>query len=104
MYTGWMAPFPINRKLEAWEKEGGLPRIRQNGIGPNQRLGLVRISSDFIEWIDRRFLYRGMLNVSLVFLCVISFLFFGDGLPSEGVFRTVMKECFLCFRCWRQWR
>lgn len=77
MYTGWMAPFPINRKLEAWEKEGGLPRIRQNGIELNQRLGLVRISSDFIEWIDRRFLYRGMLNVSLVFLCVISFFIFG---------------------------
>uniref|UniRef100_UPI0018AA6929 DUF6708 domain-containing protein n=1 Tax=Burkholderia pseudomallei TaxID=28450 RepID=UPI0018AA6929 len=97
MYTGWMAPFPINRKLEAWEKEGGLPRIRQNGIGPNQRLGLVRISSDFIEWIDRRFLYRGMLNVSLVFLCVISFFILGGWLAVRGSVSDGDERMFFMF-------
>uniref|UniRef100_UPI003DA02848 DUF6708 domain-containing protein n=2 Tax=Xanthomonas oryzae TaxID=347 RepID=UPI003DA02848 len=45
-------------------------------MAPLQRLGLVSISSTFIEWIDRRFLYRGMLNMSVVFIVLIGFFAF----------------------------
>ncbi|ARK62931.1 hypothetical protein BOC37_24420 [Burkholderia pseudomallei] len=60
-------------------------------------MGLVRISSDFIEWIDRRFLYRGMLNVSLVFLCVISFFILGGWLAVRGSVSDGDERMFFMF-------
>ncbi|AJX31436.1 DUF6708 domain-containing protein [Burkholderia oklahomensis] len=74
MYTGWMSIFPVNRKLEDGEKAAFMAKNCQDGIDPSQRLGLVKINSTYIDWIDRRFLYRGMLNVSIVFFGVLFFV------------------------------
>ncbi|WP_058362863.1 DUF6708 domain-containing protein [Xanthomonas translucens] len=48
-------------------------KIKTDAI-PAQRLGLVEINSVYIDWIDRRFLYRGMLNTSVFFIGLLGFL------------------------------
>ncbi|RBC22486.1 hypothetical protein BRO07_15755, partial [Xanthomonas oryzae pv. oryzae] len=75
MYTGWIRGFKKNRFLSSDERASVLSR-EGAGVAPLQRLGLVSISSTFIEWIDRRFLYRGMLNMSVVFIVLIGFFAF----------------------------
>ncbi|WP_425520766.1 DUF6708 domain-containing protein, partial [Xanthomonas oryzae] len=95
MYTGWVTPFRKKREISSEEYNNILPGKSIDGIFPAQRLALVSINSIFIDWIDRRFLYRGMLGMSLMFLCLLGFFAFsvlcaikmlnGDG----GVFGVV---------------
>jgi hypothetical protein len=49
----------INRPLTQQERDDALPRETQPGVEPDQRLGMVRINSTYVDWIDRRFLFRG---------------------------------------------
>ncbi|UBB94719.1 hypothetical protein I0K01_21720 [Xanthomonas oryzae pv. oryzae] len=72
MYTGWIgSKFPLNRVLSEAELDNAFSKRDSYGFMA-QRLGLIRINSKYIEWIDRRFLYRGMMNTS-VFLggCIL---------------------------------
>ncbi|RBI26539.1 hypothetical protein BRM01_11460 [Xanthomonas oryzae pv. oryzae] len=64
------------RELSSEERGSALRLGSVDGAFPAQRLALVFINSIFIDWIDRRFLYRGMLNMSFVFLCLLGFLYF----------------------------
>jgi hypothetical protein len=72
MYTGWIGKkFPVDRPLLDEEINRKLNNNVPGSLAA-QRLGLVSINSSFIDWIDRRFLYRGMLNTSvLLFGCLI---------------------------------
>ncbi|QSQ43064.1 hypothetical protein ISN35_19265 [Xanthomonas translucens pv. undulosa] len=76
MYTGWIKGFPKGWNLTPEVRSSALNKERQKGLVPAQRLGLISINSKFIDWIDRRFLYRGMLNMSVVFIGLIGFLAF----------------------------
>ncbi|QEO27190.1 DUF6708 domain-containing protein [Xanthomonas translucens] len=76
MYTGWVKRFPINRELKEEENSTSLQSGLQPDCAPSQRLGLVGINSTYIEWIDRRFLYRGMLNTSVYVIGMIGFIIF----------------------------
>ncbi|WP_330986804.1 DUF6708 domain-containing protein, partial [Xanthomonas translucens] len=88
MFTGWSRPFRVDRPLEEGEKSSALLRDMQENTIPSQRLGLININSSYIDWVDRRFLYRGMLNTSFVSIGAIGFIgialflcfeyFFGD--------------------------
>ncbi|AXI18568.1 hypothetical protein DZA55_03720 [Xanthomonas oryzae pv. oryzae] len=51
-----------------------LPLQRQAKVIPAQRLALISINSMYIDWIDRRFLYRGMLNTSVFLIAFIGFV------------------------------
>ncbi|AKO19987.1 DUF6708 domain-containing protein [Xanthomonas oryzae] len=65
MYTGWIGKnFPVDRPLLGDEVSA---KLNADSVGSlaAQRLALVSINSTFIDWIDRRFLYRGMLNTSV---------------------------------------
>ncbi|QEO27192.1 DUF6708 domain-containing protein [Xanthomonas translucens] len=72
MYTGWIGrKFPVDRPLLDEEINRKLNNNVPGSLAA-QRLGLVSINSSFIDWIDRRFLYRGMLNTSVfLFGCLI---------------------------------
>ncbi|MCE4373922.1 hypothetical protein LYZ82_23835 [Xanthomonas hortorum pv. hederae] len=76
MYTGWIKWFPRGWELKRENEYSILARGKCGNIIPSQRLGLISINSTFIDWIDRRFLYRGMLNMSLVFMVVLGFVAF----------------------------
>ncbi|QSQ51483.1 hypothetical protein ISN36_11810 [Xanthomonas translucens pv. undulosa] len=76
MYTGWFKRFSINRDFSAEERSMSLPLERQVEIMPAQRLALVSINSVYIDWIDRRFLYRGMLNTSVFFIVFLGGVIF----------------------------
>jgi len=54
--------FPINRPLTQEERDSALPRTPQPGVEPDQHLSLVHFNSTYIDWIDRRFLFRGGMN------------------------------------------
>ncbi|RBD08227.1 hypothetical protein BRM22_24350, partial [Xanthomonas oryzae pv. oryzae] len=74
MFTGWLRKFQTDRPLSVEERSSVLPRVFQENIIPSQRAGLVRINSSYLDWIDRRFLYRGMLNTSAVSLGALGFI------------------------------
>jgi len=75
MYTGWIKVFPKGGEFNSGDDEEILPRVKSCNAIPSQRLGLISINSTFIDWIDRRFLYRGMLNTSVFFAgCILMFL------------------------------
>ncbi|AUJ12024.1 DUF6708 domain-containing protein [Xanthomonas oryzae] len=72
MYTGWIKVFPKGGECNSKNNDEILPRGNPSNVIPSQRLGLISINSTFIEWIDRRFLYRGMLNTSVFFAgCIL---------------------------------
>lgn len=71
MYTGWMQPFSLDRTLTPQEHTDALPHEAQADVEPGQHVGLICINSTYLDWIDRRFRFRGMLNTSIVTLgCV----------------------------------
>jgi hypothetical protein len=74
MYTGWMLPFPVNRPLTQEEKAAALPRRRQPDIEPDDHLSLVHFNSTYIDWIDRRFFYRGAFPICLGTLIELGFM------------------------------
>ncbi|AXM40901.1 DUF6708 domain-containing protein [Xanthomonas oryzae] len=76
MYTGWIKPFPKGVRFSEDDRARELIRGFDNSSMAAQRLSLISINSTYIDWIDRRFLYRGMLNMSIVFIGVIGFLIF----------------------------
>ncbi|QBH03073.1 DUF6708 domain-containing protein [Xanthomonas oryzae] len=76
MYTGWIKSFPKGVSLSDEDRAQELSKKNKASVLPAQRLGLIAINSYYIEWVDRRFLYRGMLNMSIVFLGVFGFLVF----------------------------
>ncbi|WNC92902.1 hypothetical protein RI103_32335 [Paraburkholderia sp. FT54] len=74
MFTGWMQPFSLDRALTPQERAESLPREAQTNIEAGQHVGLIRINSEYIDWIDRRFRFRGMLNTSLVTMGCLFFV------------------------------
>ncbi|RBA49126.1 DUF6708 domain-containing protein [Xanthomonas oryzae] len=95
MYTGWIKKFPKEWKLTSNEDAN---KLSSNGDGdsmPSQRLGLIRINSVYIDWIDRRFLYRGMLNTSILLagclmMILLVFIFTRLMLGAAGSGRFIM--------------
>ncbi|AIY41486.1 hypothetical protein LT85_2328 [Collimonas arenae] len=76
MYTGWFTSFPVQRSLTQTEHNEALSREKKAKAESNERGGLVKLNSTFIDWIDRRFLVRGMMNTCIMFLmCVVIFFF-----------------------------
>uniref|UniRef100_UPI002AB6F594 DUF6708 domain-containing protein n=1 Tax=Paraburkholderia bannensis TaxID=765414 RepID=UPI002AB6F594 len=84
-----------------------LPRYTLADVEPGQHIGLIRINSTYIDWIDRRFRYRGMLNTSIWTL--IYFLGWGITLliawtalssnPDEELFWLVIILCLAATAC-----
>ncbi|RBC36080.1 hypothetical protein BRN01_20125, partial [Xanthomonas oryzae pv. oryzae] len=102
MFTGWSRAFKINRPLDEGEKSSSLLRDLKENVIPAQRLGLIKINSSYIDWIDRRFLYRGMLNTSFVLIGVVGFIGISLFLGFQsffGGFTEIAKWClrFLVF-------
>ncbi|AIY41484.1 hypothetical protein LT85_2326 [Collimonas arenae] len=88
MYSGWWTPFSINRPLTQDDRAEVLPHSSRLDVEPNERSGLIRFNSTYIDWIDRRFFLRGMLKTFLllvgwlILLCM--FLFIVKGLIFPG--------------------
>ncbi|WP_155754928.1 hypothetical protein [Burkholderia thailandensis] len=74
MYTGWMRPFNFDGVVGCDTDSVELSRRRQGDCSPRQRLGLISINSTYIDWIDRRFLYRGMFATAFVLLGFVVFV------------------------------
>lgn len=72
MQYGWWSKFRVNRPLTAAEKAAELPRHSQLGVVPSQRMGLVRINSTYIDWIDPVYADRGMANTAFLFIFFIA--------------------------------
>ncbi|UNE63792.1 DUF6708 domain-containing protein [Xanthomonas oryzae] len=95
MYTGWIKKFPKEWKLTSNEDAN---KLSSNGDGdsmPSQRIGLIGINSVYIDWIDRKFLYRGMLNTSILLagclmMIVLVFIFTRLMLGAAGPGRFIM--------------
>lgn len=83
MYTGWIRRFEKDRLLNEGEIGAKLLRSPAEGVEPDQRMGLIRINSIYMDWIDRRFLYRGMMGTSVItggfifFAGMLAWLIFG---------------------------
>ncbi|UNE63790.1 DUF6708 domain-containing protein [Xanthomonas oryzae] len=83
MYTGWIKRFPSEVKLSEDDSARVLSKEKGGGNFASQRLALIDINSTYIDWIDRRFLYRGMLSMSVVFMAFLGFLFLSIFLLDE---------------------
>ncbi|QDI03849.1 hypothetical protein E4A48_09195 [Xanthomonas cerealis pv. cerealis] len=120
MYTGWIKRFPKDIELQKDDSGRELPNRSSGSSIASQRLGLIAINSTYIDWVDRRFLYRGMLNMSMVFICLLGFMGFfifllmkmtegGRGsvaigisslfplLAGFGLYALFLKHEFFCF-------
>lgn len=71
MYSGWTVPFETARPLTQKEQRQVLMRERGLDVEPGQRAALIALNSTYLDWIDRRFLFRGTLNTFLSTLFVI---------------------------------
>ncbi|RZT36758.1 DUF6708 domain-containing protein [Cupriavidus agavae] len=71
MYKGWTIPFKINRSLTQEERDQALPRDGAPVARPQQRAALIAMNSTYLDWIDRRFVYRGTMNTFLATLTVL---------------------------------
>ena len=65
MYTGWIQPFRVNRPLSQQERDIALLREPRAAITPAQRMALISINSTYLDWIDRRHLFRGNPGIFL---------------------------------------
>ncbi|MEN7531892.1 DUF6708 domain-containing protein, partial [Cupriavidus sp. DL-D2] len=74
MYVGWTMPFKVNRPLTQLERDQALPRAGLPLARPEQRGALVNMNSTYLDWIDRRFLYRGTMNTFLATLLILSMM------------------------------
>ncbi|RZT36757.1 DUF6708 domain-containing protein [Cupriavidus agavae] len=72
MYKGWTIPFKINRLLTQEERDQALPRDGAPVARPEQRTALIAMNSTYLDWIDRRFVYRGTM---LTFVSTLAILF-----------------------------
>ncbi|QAU24426.1 hypothetical protein EO087_10845 [Dyella sp. M7H15-1] len=79
MYTGWLQPFRRKGPLLQEERDTALSRKQEPDIEPSQRMGLIRINSTYLDWIDRRYLFRGnfpiFLGTSIGVCFVVLFVF-----------------------------
>jgi len=71
MYYGWTMPFKVNRPLTQMESDQALPKDGLPLARPEQRAGLICMNSTYIDWIDRRFPYRGTMNTFLASVCML---------------------------------
>ena len=74
MYIGWIEPFRRKGPLTQQERSTMLPRQRQTGVEPAQRMALIRLNSTYLDWIDRRYLFRGNFGFLLATLGVLLFV------------------------------
>ncbi|POR53587.1 hypothetical protein B0G62_103159 [Paraburkholderia eburnea] len=90
MYTGWIRSFPVDRTLSAQERQESLPHETQADIEPGQHISLIHINSTYIDWIDRRFRFRGMLNT---FVATLGCIFIaGSGIYAAYVLLRLIPE------------
>jgi hypothetical protein len=89
MYVGWTIPFAVNRPLMQLEKDAALPRQSTPNIDSNDHFGLIRFNSTYIDWIDRRFLFRGAFGslwlTFIVFLLLWAAIYIGIGIYSANL-------------------
>lgn len=108
MQYGWWIRYRINRPLRQEEGDAALSRERQSEVVPSQRMGLIRINSTYIDWIDPAYAGRGMFNTAMLLvvytlfaLCfILDFVFVvltGD--PLLLVFLLVIVPALIFF--WR---
>ncbi|MBB3261178.1 hypothetical protein F4827_006086 [Paraburkholderia bannensis] len=102
MYNGWMRPFAVNRILLPEERKEALRREAQAEVEPGQHMGLIRLNSTYIDWIDRRFRFRGMLNTSIatlggLFVVGLGLFVFGDSILFDWTYSDWLLRVCLSF-------
>lgn len=71
MLTGWWRPFKVDRPLTSEERLAALPRKPQAGIVPDNWGGVIHCNSTYVDFIDRAFRLRGMVNTTALVLGII---------------------------------
>ena len=96
MYTGWIQPFRRKGPLTQQERSTILPRERQPGVEPGQRMALIRLNSIYVDWIDRRYLFRGnfgsLITTAFCTGCISLFVFIIELIAdqSNGIYDIIL--------------
>lgn len=77
MLTGWYPPFKYGRSLNDDERQSHLAYDKPQNFSPDDAVGMTRLNSTYVEFVDRIFKVKGMAATLLSFVfCVFFFLFF----------------------------
>ncbi|HQU87664.1 MAG TPA: hypothetical protein PK620_03495 [Denitromonas sp.] len=80
-YTGLIRKYPINRFLTDQERERQLRRGERLDVEPAYQLSMIRMSSTYVELVDKFFEWKGFLTAFAIVVAVM----FVAGISAMGV-------------------